>query len=177
LREGERLFFAFWPDAAVRARLAELGAGLRLEAPARAVPPGNLHFTLAFVGEVAPDVAARVRAIGAAQRGAPCRLRFDAFEYWPKPEVVVAAARVVAPALDRLWHRLHETLAHEGLALNPKRLRPHVTLAGGVAAQPAFAGAPLLDWTVREFSLIRSETAGAHSVYTVVGTWPLLDEP
>jgi 2'-5' RNA ligase len=173
---SERLFFAFWPDAPLRARFAALTASLGLAAEARAVPPENLHLTVAFVGEVDDARAARVRAIGRAQRPARCELRFDAFEYWPKPEVLVAAARIVDPALERLWAELHRDLAVLELALNPKRLRPHVTLARKVAAEPTLQAVPSVEWRPRELCLVRSDTGGERSVYTVVDTWTLLDE-
>ncbi len=174
--ERDRLFFALWPDALTREGLAAMGAMLHLDAGARAVPEENLHLTVAFVGGVDQAQAASVRAIGAARREAACTLRFDAFEYWPKPEVVVVVARAIDPPLGRLWLELHRELAAEGLALNPKRLRPHVTLATRVSAQPALARAPILEWRAKELSLVRSETGGANSIYTVVATWLLLDE-
>jgi 2'-5' RNA ligase len=31
------------------------------------------------------------------------------------------------------------------------------------------------DWRVRDFCLMRSDTSGIRSAYTVVDTWPLLD--
>jgi 2'-5' RNA ligase len=160
----------------LRARLAALTASLGLGAEARAVAPENYHLTVAFVGAVDGARAAHVRAIGSAQRPVRCELQFDAFEYWPKPEVVVAAARRIAPALEQLWAQLHRDLAGLGLAQNPKRLRPHVTLARNVAAEPSLQSVPSVEWRPLEFCLVRSDTSGERSVYTVVDTWPLLDE-
>jgi 2'-5' RNA ligase len=171
-----RLFFAFWPDAPVRARLADLAGSLAAGSAARAVPQENLHATIAFVGAVPIALFERVRAIGAAQRAAACSMRFEALEYWPKPEVVVAATRTVDPGLERLWQRLHRDLAGLQLALDAKRLRPHVTLATHVAQPPPPRTVPPFEWRARDFCLVRSETGGERSVYTVVDTWPLLDE-
>jgi len=55
-------------------------------------------------------------------------------------------------------------------------LRPHVTLARKVTQAPVPQAMSPIDWRVRSFSLARSDTSGARSVYTVVDTWPLLDE-
>jgi 2'-5' RNA ligase len=55
-------------------------------------------------------------------------------------------------------------------------LRPHVTLARKVAQAPVLQAMSPFDWSARSFSLVSSDTSGAHSVYTVVDTWPLLYE-
>jgi RNA 2',3'-cyclic 3'-phosphodiesterase len=169
-----RLFFAVLPDAGTRERIAAVAQALPLQPVAR-VPENNFHMTLAFVGEIPVELAPILQHIGGAQRGGKFSLRFDAYEYWPKPEVVVAAARSIAPALEQLWRGLHRELAAHQWALEPKRLRPHVTLARKVSQAPVLQAMSSFDWPVREFSLMRSDTSGAQSAYTVVDTWSLLD--
>lgn len=173
----ERLFFAVLPGAATRGQLAAAAQALPLADGSLRVPPDNYHATLAFVGEVAAASVPMLREIGAAQRGAGFTLRFDAYEYWPKPEVVVAGSRIIPPALEDLWQRLHASLAVHHWALQPKRLRPHVTLARKIAQAPVLPAMSSFDWTVNELSLMRSEPGGAPSAYTVVDAWPLLYEP
>ena len=171
----ERLFFAAAPDAATRGRIAAAAGVMPSAADARRVPDGNYHVTLAFVGETASALVPVLREIGGAQRSHRFTLRFDAYEYWPKPEVVVAAARVIPPALEQLWHRLHSELALHQWVLEPKRLRPHVTLARQVSRAPVLPTMEAFEWTVSEFSLMRSQR-GARAAYTVVDTWVLLDD-
>jgi 2'-5' RNA ligase len=103
-------------------------------------------------------------------------LVFDAYDYWPKPEVVVAAARTIPSVLDQLWRELHGALALRQWALDPKRLRPHVTLARKVSQAPVLQAFSAVEWTVSKFSLLRSDMRGSGPVYTVVDTWPLLDD-
>jgi RNA 2',3'-cyclic 3'-phosphodiesterase len=171
-----RLFFAALPDVATRERIAAVADTVQLDSVARQVPHDNYHVTLAFIGEIdAPRVPTLV-GIGGAQRTLPFSLRFDAYEYWPKPAVVVAAARAIPPALERLWQQLHRELAAHQWALDPKRLRPHVTLVRKVAQAPVLQAMSAFDWPVREFSLMRSDTSGLQSAYTVVDTWSLLDD-
>ena len=172
----ERLFFAAVPDAATRARIAAAAAVVPPIAGARAVPREYYHATLAFVGETPSALVSVLHEIGGAQRSDRFTLRFDAFEYWPKPEVVVVSARMIPPALEQLWHRLHSELALHRWALEPKRLRPHVTLMRKVEQPPMLPAPESFEWTVSEFSLMRSEVGNAHSAYTVVDTWPLLDD-
>lgn len=174
-RSAVRLFFAALPDPPTRERIATAVAALHLEPGAMLVPPANHHVTLAFVGEVPAAKTALLQEIGGAQRGGKFSLRFDAYEYWPKPEVVVAAARGIPPQLQRLWGQLHEDLAQHQWALDAKRLRPHVTLARKVSQAPVMQAMSAFECPVREFCLMRSDTSGARSAYTVVATWQLLD--
>ena len=179
-----RMFFALWPDADTRACIAGAAAALRLSGGARPVPRENYHVTLAFVGDVAESRLAVLQQVGFAQRAIACRIEFDACQYWPDPRVVVAAARQTPAALLELWAGLHAELARHGPALNsrcpqsapPPPLRAHVTLARKVAQIPVLQAMSPFRWSARTFSLVRSDTSGAHSVYTVVDTWPLLYE-
>jgi RNA 2',3'-cyclic 3'-phosphodiesterase len=175
-----RVFFALWPDVDTRALIANVAATLRLACDARPVPRENYHVTLAFVGKVSISQLAVLQQIGRGQRASGCTIRFDAFDYWPEPQVVVAAAREPPSALITLWTRLRQDIALHPVALNPGRphapLRTHVTLARKVAQAPVLQAMSPFYWSARSFSLVGSDTSGAHSVYTVVDTWPLLDE-
>ena len=191
-----RLFFAALPDERTRARLAALVAELLREAerasdalsaePLRdagrtsaapaAVPSENYHLTLAFVGAVPDAQVALLRAMGAALRGAPCEVELEALEHWPPAGVLVLAARSCPPELALIHSRLTQALARAGFVRDPERFRPHVTLARKVTQAPVPARVPPLAWRVRDVALLASDTSGKTSRYTVLGTWPLLDE-
>ena len=173
----ERLFFAVWPSDAERAAMVAVAARLELDPRVRRIPAEEYHVTVAFVGEVPAERIDAVSAIGARVARGPCTLRFDAYEYWPKPEVVVAAAQQIPAHLERLWAALHEQLGAIGCALDPKRLRPHVTLARGVADTPALPSPPACAWNATELCLMRSARGRTTPAYTVLARWPLLDEP
>ncbi len=174
------MFFALWPDDNTRTRLAEVAATLRLGGDARFAPRENYHLTLAFVGAVDECDLAVLQQIGSAQRGAACTIRFDAYDYWPEPRVVVALAREPPAALARLWTRLHQDLMNCQAVLSGLRthaaLRAHITLARKVAQAPVLQAMSPICWHARSFSLVRSDPRSTHSAYTVVDTWPLLDE-
>jgi RNA 2',3'-cyclic 3'-phosphodiesterase len=175
-----RLFFALWPDADTRERIANAAAALRLTEGARLVPQQNFHLTLAFVGEVTGSQVALLQQIGRGQRAAGCTITFDAYEYWPEPQVVATVVREPPTALVELWMQLRRDLLLQQAALKLNRLQPslraHVTLARKVAQAPVLQAMSPFDWSARSFSLVRSDTSAAHSIYTVVDTWPLLDE-
>jgi RNA 2',3'-cyclic 3'-phosphodiesterase len=174
---GVRLFFALSPPQPVQADLAAAGAALSLVAPARPVPIENFHLTVAFVGEVPADSLGRLRRIGRERPAPAFAINFVAYEYWPKPQVVVAAARAIPEALQSLWDDLHRALAGDGFELRVKRLRPHVTLAHRVAADPRLPVFTPIAWVARDLCLIRSQSGADQPVYTVVDTWSLLDKP
>jgi RNA 2',3'-cyclic 3'-phosphodiesterase len=177
-----RLFFALWPDADTRTRIAHVADALRGEGDARRVTRENYHVTLAFVGEVPQSELAVLQQIGRDQRARGCTFMLDTHEYWPDSQVVVAVARQTPAALLELSTRLHAELALRNAALSSRRLRQppplrvHVTLARKVAQAPVLQAMSPFCWSARSFSLVRSDTGGARSVYTVVDTWQLLDE-
>jgi 2'-5' RNA ligase len=175
------LFFALWPDDDTRARIAEAAAlALRRAVDARPVAQENYHATLAFVGEVSKPQLAVLQQIGCAQRSAGCAIGFDAYEYWPDSQVLVAAARETPASLTLLWAQLHRELARllPQLSLKYPQAPPrmHITLARKVAQAPVLPVMSPFGWNARSFSLVRSDTSGARSVYTVVDTWQLLYE-
>jgi len=174
-----RLFFALWPDAETRARAEKAAGALLLSPAARLVPRESFHVTLAFLGEANAAQLEILRRIGSAQQARGCTLRFDIHAYWPQPLAAVAIARKTPAALSELRMRLHRDLASEpSLNLDTREWpwRPHVTLARKVAQAPVPQAMSPFSWRARHFSLIRSDTSAAHSVYTVVDTWPLLDK-
>lgn len=166
-----RVFFALWPDAGTRARIAAAAAALPPSAGVSLVPRENYYLTLAFVGEIAMSGLAVLQQIGRTRRAAVFTIEIDAYEYWRESKVLVAVARQTG-ALTELSAELHGALAtHAALPL-----RPHVTLARKVAQAPVLQAMSPFSWHARSFSLVSSNTSGAHSVYTVVDSWPLLDE-
>jgi 2'-5' RNA ligase len=171
-----RLFYALWPHAGTRAAMARFAATRDVARGASPVPAENYHVTIAFVGQVPAARLPALQRIGAQTRTPQFELNFEALEYWPKPEVIVAAARTIPPALQALWDDLHTRLTAQDFELAPKRLRPHVTLARKVTQAPVSTVMSPLRWKASNFSLVRSLGGGAHSTYTVVDTWPLLDE-
>jgi 2'-5' RNA ligase len=175
-----RLFYALWPDVGFAKQLARAAAAVPLAGEARRVPYDNFHVTLAFIGEVPASQLPALQRIGGTQRAPECAISFDGYEYWSGPQVVAAVARQSPAALIELSSTLHRALSQSGAPPRvegpPQPLRAHVTLARKVAQAPVLQALSPIQWNVRSFSLVSSDTRGAHSVYTVVATWPLLYE-
>jgi RNA 2',3'-cyclic 3'-phosphodiesterase len=174
-----RLFFAYWPDAEIASQLADAAAELPGAGNARWVLPKNYHITLVFLGEVASSRLELLRRIGAASPMSRCDMKFDRLEYWKASRVLVATGREIpSEALAANRNLRNELIAHRFHFTNESGddFRPHVTLARKVAQVAAPAAMTPIIWRASSFSLIRSETGGVESAYTVLDTWPLLYE-
>ena len=150
-----RLFLALWPDAAVRAQLAQWRDGLAWPKSATPVPGEQLHLTLHFIGEVDEQ---RIDAV-AAQLDvacAPFTLTLGSAVLWPHGIAVLEPAST-PDALAGLHGALRERLLALGLPVETRGYLPHVTLArraGG--ASVAAASGPALTWAVNSYALVRS---------------------
>jgi RNA 2',3'-cyclic 3'-phosphodiesterase len=166
-----RLFFALWPDVEVTRQLTQAAGQLKLAGRSRRVDPKNYHVTLAFVGEVSATSLAMLQQIGGSLRVPRFSFGCDSIEFWQESQVIVAVARVAPPGLLDLWTKLNDAIG-----LSRAQPRAHVTLARKVTQAPVQQAMSPVLWQATNFSLIRSDTGGVESAYTVVDTWSLLDE-
>lgn len=172
-REAQRrLYFALWPEDALRAAIVRVAAPAVAAVGGRAEPPANLHVTLAFLGGVPASRCAD--AIVAAQRVTAGRgtQTFDRVLTWGRAGPLVLEATRVEPALAALEAALRNSLLAADFALDRRDFRPHITLARAPArrAPPAPAN---VTWPYRDFVLVESRTGPAGSRYAVVETFPL----
>jgi len=169
------LFFAALPGAEVCRQLESASHALRLAPETRRVPAENYHLTVAFAGEVSQAQARALRAVRAAERPAAFAISFTSYELWHRSEALVAAVSDCPPQLLDLHRRLCAELEGLGLASDLLAFRAHVTLARKVTQAPVLKAMSPICWQVRALHLLQSSGTTAGSVYTVVDTWPLLD--
>jgi 2'-5' RNA ligase len=141
---------------------------------ARWIDPGNLHLTLRFIGEISEDLAADVdEAMGRLKaRRFTLQLAGTGIFGGNRPHTLwVGVER--DPDLVRLHDKIEHALIRAGIAPEPRRFAPHVTLARlrdpeldklgyFLAAHALFRSDPL---PVDRFSLIASFPTKAGSVY------------
>jgi RNA 2',3'-cyclic 3'-phosphodiesterase len=185
------LFFALWPAPALQQSLAGTTQSVLLAAGGRPVPPENFHVTLAFLGSVPDARISEVAAIGVdvasqfTQRRMTVTL--DAIEYWQKPKVVVATARLPAaesaPLANVLAVALKSRLPDAGFAADLEtswsvgsevieEFRPHVTLARKVSHPIPPTDMDSVVWRFTEFALVESRTEPGGSAYRVLASFP-----
>jgi 2'-5' RNA ligase len=179
---GMRAFVAVVPPAEALAPLATAVEALRGPG-ASWVPPERLHLTLAFLGEVAEPVAARVAdRLAEAVRGvAPFRLRIaggGAFPRPARPRVLWAGVDGDVAALASLARLVRRAARSAGADVERAPYVPHVTVArirardyDGTAAVAALAGVSGDPWTVTEAVLLHS-TLGPKPSYDRLAVAP-----
>ena len=160
-----RLFFAFWPDDALR-RSLEFSRQRLFPLSGRPVDVANLHMTLAFLGGVEADRMSALQSLGGSIL--PCRLELDRLELWGKQRVLVArATRVpqdVARQVDSLWRQLGRL----GFVRDPRPFKPHVTLARDIQSIRAGITWVPVRWTCERPALVESIAVPGGVRYVVV---------
>lgn len=174
-----RLFVAFRPPAAVRARLLALMEGVP---DARWQDDGQLHVTLRFIGDVDAHVADDVVATLAGLRASPFSVSIDGvgvFDRRGRIDTLWAGIAPVDPAA--LLHRkVDQALVRVGLEPERRAYRPHVTLARfsrGATALDGFlsrhAGLASAPFAVQAFSLFESRLGREGASYEEVERYRL----
>ena len=184
-----RLFFAVPVPGASRAPLEAALPQLEPMLPgARLAPPGGWHLTLAFLGQVRPELADEVVRVGeAASAGVrPARLRLEGVGTFPegrRARVLWAGVGGDAEVLVHLASALSTECQAAGLRFEERPLSPHLTLARFPTPAPVpqealdlVAGASALGqpWEARALACYRSILGGRRGArYRVVREFPL----
>lgn len=168
----QRLFFALWPDDAVRHQLADL-AHEHGQRNGRPLPAENLHLTLAFIGAASAARRACLEQVAATVQGEAFSLSLDRLGYWPRPKVLWAGVSETPAALATLVQRLEQALTACDYRPESRPYQAHVTLARKARQPPAQTQIPAITWPVRAFYLAESVTAQAGAQYRVLTRWSL----
>jgi 2'-5' RNA ligase len=178
--ETQSVFFALWPNAATRERIAAQAQRLKAERLlARGwIAPAKYHATLHHFA-LLPSARAAFEA--AAQR-AVARLALRAFVWSPDridsfhgrgQHPCILRGAVDPPELRALWEQLREALILEGLGkqLGRQAYTPHITLAYLPHPLDEPRTVEPLHWTVDRLALLHS--IPGHPEYERLAEWPL----
>jgi RNA 2',3'-cyclic 3'-phosphodiesterase len=174
-----RLFFALFPDEAMRQALAEAARNAVRTSGGRPVRTENLHLTLAFLGSVAERRVPELEEIGRqaaasrAGREPSLDIAFDHLEYWRTAQLLCALPAAPPAALVALARRLQALLGGRGFAPDLKPFRPHVTVVRKVLRPGRIASLHPVLWRFTELALAESRTRPEGPLYTVVAPFPL----
>ncbi len=164
------MFFALWPDAAVRTQLVRATREPVRLSGGRPTPKDRLHVTVAFLGSLTEAGLTVARGVPPIAVGA-FDLLLDRLGAFANGGVLWIDARSVPPALTELERLLWEELEGCGFIREERIYRPHVTLAR--RARPVEAEVPPVEWRVTELALVESLPDGRNVHYEVLETWPL----
>lgn len=167
----ERLFFALWPDKAVRGALAAYSRDLQRECRGRRVPPQNLHATLAFLGNTPADRLEAIRVAAATVSVKPFDLSIDRPGFWQHNTIGWAGCETVPPELQALADALRAALVQAQVKFDAKPFVPHVTLLRKANRPQRFPPLSPVAWRVEGFVLVRSNPQTDGSAYEVIGRW------
>lgn len=170
----QRLFFALWPDDAIRATLAAL-IHTQICRNGHAVPAANLHITLAFLGNQSSEQRTCLETAATSVSASPFDLIIDRLGLWVRPRIFWAGSSVVPDALTALVERLNQALAVCGYQPEQRRFQAHITLARKALRPPTQIQIHTIVWPARDFCLVESVTGERGVEYRVIGRWPLQD--
>ncbi|HKO87654.1 MAG TPA: RNA 2',3'-cyclic phosphodiesterase [Burkholderiales bacterium] len=165
-----RLFFALWPDEETRRQLAHWRDVLRRQTGGRAMDTDDLHLTLAFIGDVAPDLQPSIIAATESVQARSFLLTIDRAEYWKHNRIVWAGCHTRPAALDEMVRELRNTLSKAGIRFDHKSFVPHITLLRDAPHDFELADLTPIEWQIDRFVLLRS-SSGQRPRYRVAQEW------
>lgn len=174
--ESIRLFFALWPDAAVRDRLNAASGKLHERRGGRRTRPETLHLTLVFIGEIALQRLPEVFAAAEGVTVEKFELLFDHADCWRHNHIAHLGVGYTPPALLELVGQLESRLAASEIPFDRRPYVPHITLLRK-ADCAALIEKPVLQpirWPARDFVLVSSRSRAWETRYEQRGRWPLL---
>lgn len=172
-----RLFFALWPDDAVRAELARYRLGLARACEGRAVRADTLHITLLFIGDVPVSRVAALAACASRVIACPFDLVVDTAGCFKIAKVGWLGCSQPPAALTDLQLAVRSQVAQAGFGLDPRKFKPHVTGVRDIGFPVKRQKLPGINWPVRSFSLIESVLTGSGPDYKILRTWELSAPP
>ncbi len=163
-----RLFFALWPNAAVRRALRfvqqRVAAG-----GARAVQTDYFHITLAFLGEVPDD---RLPALLPIRKTVACphvTQQLNRLGWFERAAVSWLGCNAVPVSLQRMQSRLAEHLVQLGFIQDAGPWLPHVTLYRKMRTPPDKLSFDAVEWQVEDYVLVRSVLTPDGPDYRLIG--------
>ncbi len=172
--ENLRLFFALWPETAVRARLDAAAGRLHERMGGRRMHPETLHLTLVFVGELAQERLAELQALAAGIKAAKFEVLFDYADCWRHKHIAHLGASQPPPALLELVGQLESRMDRACIHFDRRPYVPHITLLRQAECAALDPGLEPISWSARDFVLLNSVSRTEGTRYALRGRWPLL---
>ena len=163
-----RLFFALWPDEAVRAAMMRLQRRLGQPPGARPVAPENLHLTMAFLGMQPAALLPSLQAILDRLTVPEMTLEVDRYGCVSRARIAWAGIRPPLPTLALLYEALMAELKQCGIGHDKaSTFRPHITLMRNAVCEGGAVDEPFI-WHAPQLALVHSVTAPGGPIYTVL---------
>lgn len=168
---SKRLFFALWPDAALRRRISQWQQHSLSQGSLE--PSMRLHLTLAFLGNVNEQQLGQLINLSNTVVAPAMSLTLNRTGYFQRPQIVWLGPIDPPQQLLRLHEQICSIAAACGLQLPAKTYTPHVTLARRAPAPAGPLRCPALQWQVREFCLVESHADAGSTRYQILRRFSL----
>ena len=168
-----RIFFALWPNDALRDSLHRASKTIPVERPARRVPQYNLHLTLHFIGNVYFDQMTCLQQQARLLKAAAFELNIDCQGYFKKPRVAWLGCSEMPTAMRELHQKLGQRLQLCDYRPEARHYNPHVTMARKIDRIPELVSFESIPWAVENFALIEVRQVDDGVEYRVIETYPL----
>jgi 2'-5' RNA ligase len=166
-----RLFFALWPDEAVREQLARWSRELRRVCGGRPTRPENLHLTLAFLGSVEEARLPEVERAASDVAPPVAPLVLDQCDYWKRKRIAWAGASATPPRLEAFAADLRDAMLREGIPFDSKPFVSHITLLRDAREPKLMPRFEPIEWSIEGFALVQSVTLPEGSRYDLRKVW------
>ncbi|MCG7499438.1 RNA 2',3'-cyclic phosphodiesterase [Vibrio sp. Of7-15] len=181
---SERLFFALGFEAPLTKEQQHSFTALcqlseHLDGNGYSVPQGNLHITLAFLGQVTHQQKQLLILKTKEIQHPYIQLQCQSLNYWKQSKVVWLGCDFIPSPLAMLAKDLKEVAIASGLPQESRRYTPHFTLKKNVTTPPSQNQlSDPINFTFTNFGLYCSETVHSKSKssvqYKCLQQWPLM---
>ena len=167
-----RLFFALWPEDAIRQSIVHHTKPL-LTGVHHRIKPANLHITLAFVGSVEKtNLPCFIRAADSIQ-ARHFKLQLDQSGCFSRARMLWLGCRSFPDKLNHLVDELNTKLEVCGYRADKRPFTPHVSLARKYHQSEPPEFNDKIVWKVNSFSLVESRSIDSGVEYHVLNSWAL----
>lgn len=168
-----RVFFALWPNDALRDSLHDASKTIPVKRPARRVPQYNLHLTLHFIGNVYFDQMDCLQQQARLVKAAAFEFKIDCQGHFKKPRVAWLGCSETPAVLNELHQQLGQRLQLCDYRPETRHYNPHVTMARKIDRIPELENFESIPWAVENFALIEIRQIDDGVQYRVIETYPL----
>jgi 2'-5' RNA ligase len=168
-----RVFFALVPPADVQHALGALGRDVASRMHGRAVPPQNIHLTLAFIGAWPHSGLAALADVGARLVAPAMDVMLDTLGSFRRAGIAWIGMAMPPRDLALLASSLALALAAANVPLEVRRFHPHLTLARKCRGSQPIERAGPYAWQADAMTLLQSQTHPEGALYTSIARWPL----
>lgn len=163
-------FLALWPDEKVAQQLFEKASLLTDAFPCRPSTLENLHLTLAYLGQLEPELAYKL--LPEACPTAPFELEISDIKHWHKKQIAYFSLED-SSSLNALHEYICQLLLAQGIKPERRAFLPHITIARNYSLPISPTVFDPILWQVSEIVLVESRPDGNKSGYNTIKRAPL----